>query len=89
MKRNCPKRKTISMDFETEKEAAGAYNIMHLIIDGPDGEEWNDVPISMGTFNKVISHFKISEGISFSEQDIRWLKNVLRVKFGMDFKADA
>ena len=83
------KGKTISMDFETEKEAAGAYNIMHLIIDGPDGDEWNDVPISIETFNKVINYFKIKEKWIFSEQDMRWLKNMLRVKFGMDFKADA
>lgn len=75
-------------DWETEIEAAQAYNIGTFIFSGIDGE-FNDVPTpSIETFNGVIKRLK-RQGWSCSDGEMRYLKNMLRIHFGMDFKADA
>lgn len=82
-------KKTITIDnWETEEEAAGAYNILNLIFNGLESKEWNDVPISLKTFDRVINYLH-NDGWSCNEEEMRWLKNTLRIKFKMPFKSDA
>ena len=81
--------RTITIDnWETEEEAAGAYNILNLIFNGADNNEWNDVPINIKTYERVMEFLR-RDGWSCNQKELRYLKNMLRIKFGMNFRADA
>jgi hypothetical protein len=85
-KRNCPKNKkrTISIGgWETEEEAAGAYNVLNLIFNGEESKEWNDVPITIETFNRVIDYLH-NDGWNCNEEEMNWLKNIMAVRFGLE-----
>jgi hypothetical protein len=75
-------------DFETEIEAAQAYNILALVMNGED-EPLNDVPApSMKTYEKVMNTLKVKYRAKFTPEDIRMIKNMLRIRLGMKFRAD-
>lgn len=75
-------------EFETEEEAAGAYNIGALIVNG-EKSPLNDVPPpTIETFNQVIKGLK-SHGWACSLEEMRLIKNMLRIRLGMNFKSDA
>jgi hypothetical protein len=82
---SCPKnRKTITIDgWESEEEAAGGYNVLNMIFNGPDNDEWNEVPVSMETFNRVIDHLH-RDGWNCSDEEMSWLKNAMTVRFGLE-----
>ncbi len=82
------KEQTITFgEFETEEEAAGAYNIGALILE--DNPPLNDVPPpTIETFDQVIKGLK-SYGWICTDEQMRLIKNMLRIKLGMKFKADA
>jgi hypothetical protein len=88
MKRN-HKKDTIEIGgWETEIEAAQAYNIMTLIFNG-EGGPFNDVPTPpMSVYDKVMLELK-RKGWRASQQDMYVLKNLLKIHFGMDFKTDS
>lgn len=88
MRRKRNEEQTITFgEFETEEEAAGAYNIGALIVNGEDAP-LNDVPPpTIETFNQVIKGLK-SHGWACSQEEMRLIKNMLRIKLGMSFRAD-
>jgi hypothetical protein len=75
-------------DYKTEIEAAQAYNIGAIIIDGEDAE-FNDVPTpSIETFNRVMLLLQ-RQGWVYTQKEMRIIKNLCRIYLGMDFRADA
>ena len=89
MTRRNSNKDTITIDgWETEIEAAQAYNILAIIVND-EKEELNDVPPpSMETYKRVIEHLK-RKGWRASQQDFHILKNNLRIRLGMNFPTDA
>jgi hypothetical protein len=75
-------------EYITEIEAAQAYNIGAIIWYGEEAE-FNNVPTpSIKTFDRVMLTLK-RQGWTYTEEEMRTIKNLLRVYLGMDFKADA
>jgi len=69
-------------EYETEIEAAQAYNIGALITEGPSAE-LNDVPPpTFDTYEKVLSMLK-NQGWTANDTEISQLKTLLREKLGM------
>jgi len=83
------KKDSIEIDgWNTEIEAAQAYNILTLIFKGPDSE-FNDVPApAIETFNRVITMLN-RQGWSATDTEMRTAKTLLRIHLGMKFRADA
>jgi hypothetical protein len=79
------KSDTITLgEFDTEIEAAQAYNIGALIFNGMD-TKFNDVPTpSIDTFDKVIKTL-MDGGWRVSENEMKQLKFMATVKLGMKF----
>lgn len=77
--------KTITLgEWDTEIEAAQAYNIGALILNGPN-PPLNDVPVpSIKTFDTVISGLK-KQGWNASDSDMSEIKFILTMKLGMKF----
>ena len=77
--------RTITLgQWDTEIEAAQAYNIGALILNGPN-PPLNDVPVpSIKTFNDVISELK-KQGWNASDSDMSEIKFLLTMKLGMKF----
>jgi hypothetical protein len=72
-------------EWDTEIEAAQAYNIGALILEGEDAE-LNDVPSpSIETFNKVIELMN-EQGWHCSEQDMNEIKYLMKIYLHMDFE---
>jgi hypothetical protein len=84
-KPSAEKSKEISLgEWETEIEAAQAYNIGAIIFNGEDAE-LNDVPSpSVETFNKVTG-FLNEQGWRASESDMREIKFLMKSLLGMKF----
>ena len=77
--------KTITLgQWDTEIEAAQAYNIGALILNGPN-PPLNDVPTpSIKIFDDVISELK-KQGWNASDSDMSEIKFILTMKLGMKF----
>jgi hypothetical protein len=77
--------KTITLgEWDTEIEAAQAYNIGALIMNGPN-TQLNDVPTpSIKTFDDVISELK-RQGWNASDSDMAEIKFIMTMKLGMKF----
>jgi hypothetical protein len=75
-------------EWETEIEAAQAYNIATIIINGTESHLNEVPPPSMETYTRVLRILR-GQGWMANQNDMRKIKNLLRVYLGMDFKSDA
>ena len=74
-------------DWNTEEEALQAYNIADVILN--DGNDIQQAPVpSMEVYKRVLLILK-GQGWTASQQDMHIIRNMLRIKLGMDFPTDA